>query len=468
MDNTKEFNDLLEREPRRVYSIIANYFGEANVDIQFTKNRGGFMSLNPLDLLNYPISTIIDVLTPEQIAYFITLLSSKESPIRKDFTTEQLETIDNKIVGLLVNINKAKTEHVVSYFQFASSIVNHFIEKCLIQLINEGIIHYDLLTSIHNTSSYIFIKFPEVTLTNEESNQHTIKDLFVKIRLACNGKLMDSIEGTRSHYTFSEFMVSYRHSHLSSSYENRDLRRFTTFCLGDGPLIATTNTLKLDSNEVYWELFCSQLDSYVTIESLDGGPYIHMRDIPDGVNTSVSFDQYNYNCSSPIVLRDGYRIEEFMKFLTLNTPLQFVEQGGNVRLGYTPKERLRIFTNAYLEFMRVKYPSEPMPTNLLIPVRVHNNQVQRILTNRESSKLNVARAVNSECVKVLNFKGEDVFLGIELPEEANIQNIEGTFYVLNEAVLASIGLFINKLLTYDRTIRNSATSNYTKGRTAIL
>ena len=124
---------------------------------------------------------------------------------------------------------------------------------------------------------YIFVHFPNVTITNEHNDSINIKDLYARIPIYWNGTLNHKFEMIVTTYTRTLFNAGYCHSHLHTLYGNKP--RFDTPCLGTGPLVETCKVLTLNFTEDNWKLFCVELSRYVTVESLLGTPYYRMTDI---------------------------------------------------------------------------------------------------------------------------------------------------------------------------------------------
>lgn len=126
----------------------------------------------------------------------------------------------------------------------------------------------------------VYIKFPEIEISNKNDNKHIIKDLYVKIGYKINGSnvKLTELQGYRGKMTYEEHSSKYSHSHLPSS----GLNSFAPFCLGSSEMADLKNDWVItedDFDQILFELFLYQLDAYVRWESLDGGPYFRMTEI---------------------------------------------------------------------------------------------------------------------------------------------------------------------------------------------
>lgn len=132
-------------------------------------------------------------------------------------------------------------------------------------------------------SGTITIKFPEFIIRNSNANSRTIKDLYVQFKLALTPKnnlyVSGDLVGTRGSCSIAELMSNYSHSHLPSSTK---LGQFAKFCLGSTNIAMNLGLLR-DHNTPFnfdnFELLIHQLETYVSWESLEGGPHIKMHDI---------------------------------------------------------------------------------------------------------------------------------------------------------------------------------------------
>lgn len=167
------------------------------------------------------------------------------------------------------------------------------------------------LSEIHDSfkvTSYhmikVWVKFPEVTLTNTREESHTIKDLYVGFRIKVlpqrNGNLdfeiENDIEGFRTQFSREEYESKYTHSHLGTipkkilkfkshiyeSLSGRTLFRYwnsNIFCTGNGPITRMLLELSTGWDKNLFKLICIHLKQYIAHESIEGGPYIYINQI---------------------------------------------------------------------------------------------------------------------------------------------------------------------------------------------
>ena len=158
-----------------------------------------------------------------------------------------------------------------------------------------------LIKAINGSDMFTRMTFfiPEKTVTNAVDKSHTIYNIYTDLKfdeyLNYYGERM-----FRTKYTKDEVVAGYRFSHSPSFPTSADCGYFNEnhifgpagLCFGEGPLKYTKISLATMSHKeafIYYNLnddfknlfmlFCSQFNDYYEVESIDGGPYIFMRQI---------------------------------------------------------------------------------------------------------------------------------------------------------------------------------------------
>lgn len=144
--------------------------------------------------------------------------------------------------------------------------------KTLEQYISNG---GDSITSLE---IFLLVWFPEVTVTNENDRSVDIQDLYMKVPISADGSMNGSPTMNRATYPLDQFLSDYLHSHTPGI--NKDSpTSFQRICTGSGPIQNTIGNLNGGFDEDLWQLFCSELEDFVHVESLSGGPYRRMENI---------------------------------------------------------------------------------------------------------------------------------------------------------------------------------------------
>jgi len=140
----------------------------------------------------------------------------------------------------------------------------------------------------------VIINFEEVEIKNRLGDSHIIRDLFILIALHQNhyNNIWISLLGDRLTVTNQELERGYRHSHLNGGarseerfFENNTsylipLERFTNFCLGETILSSLVKNLHKQDNLVSdCNSLLLMLNTLVSWESLEGGPYIKFSEV---------------------------------------------------------------------------------------------------------------------------------------------------------------------------------------------
>lgn len=131
-----------------------------------------------------------------------------------------------------------------------------------------------------NGATEFITYFPDITIKNSEGKSHRIIDLYTKFTINPDNKFSGGLYGLRATRTHSEVNCGYIHSHLHSGNGRRS---WDNFCLGDSTPIRTLITEFSSDTENYTEdnidMFCYQLNNFVRWESLEGNPYISIRNV---------------------------------------------------------------------------------------------------------------------------------------------------------------------------------------------
>lgn len=197
------------------------------------------------------------------------------------------------------------------------------------------------------TEGKLIVYFPTVTVTNEIDESIVITDLYVQIKLSTEGLIYGTFEMTRGSYTLSQVLQDYIHSHAFTIPEEN---AWSKVCLGNGPIIHTISVLSTECDLDRWELFCFELDKYVTVESEIGIPYHRLRNVSRSAFTETSLDlKYDYvradYAKFPIVL------EPFLSYLINKDVLQFTQVGNHWYIAQSFTEYISVLTSVLKEYI---------------------------------------------------------------------------------------------------------------------
>lgn len=205
---------------------------------------------------------------------------------------------------------------------------------------------------------YIFVHFPDVTITNEHNDSINIKDLYARIPIYWNGTLNHRFKMIVTTYTRTLFNAGYCHSHLHTLYGNKP--RFDTPCLGTGPLVETCRVLTSNFTEDNWRLFCVELSRYVTVESLLGTPYHRMINITD----KSSYKPIKV-CNNPNYIWDHKELlVETIYNLVSKKLLNFKYVNGEYNFANSEAELIRIISNEFISIYNDKFNKKEVTETL--------------------------------------------------------------------------------------------------------
>ena len=206
---------------------------------------------------------------------------------------------------------------------------------------------------------FIFVHFPNVTITNEHNDSINIRDLYARIPIYWNGTLNHRFEMIVTTYTRTLFNAGYCHSHLHHLYGNKPI--FDTPCLGTGPLVETCKVLTSNFTEDNWRLFCVELSRYVTVESLLGTPYFRMTSISDKRSNKL----INIHKVSNYIWDHKELLIETIHNLVSKKLLNFKYVNGEYNFANSEAELIRIISNEFIAIYNDKFNKKEVNETLL-------------------------------------------------------------------------------------------------------
>lgn len=240
MNYIEEKIEALENEGSNFYevaTIFEEYFGEEFVDTVS----------NSLD----SVKTLLSISTIEVLLGRYCLVES---------IGDNEVKISRGILNCVMD-NDLYNEIKVKDLSYIPDVLKPIIDK----------IFTDVLVSNGN---FIIIKFPKVTVTNENNKFIHIQDLYVRVCVTFNGYMDGKFEMIRSYYPLEQWNSDYCHSHISHISTE-----WMVPCTGSGPINSTINFLGSYFDKEKWGLFCYELDKFVTVESIAGIPYRRLESV---------------------------------------------------------------------------------------------------------------------------------------------------------------------------------------------
>jgi hypothetical protein len=127
-------------------------------------------------------------------------------------------------------------------------------------------------SDIEAGSEYLYLYYPEFTISNSLGETHIIRDMVVQLTFNEAG-IKPELKGKRFSFTKQELGLGYSHSHLHVSQAQSTA--FSTFCLGDSShLKQYLNKLSKGCTPDQFEVLLVQIEQFLIWESIEGRPYI--------------------------------------------------------------------------------------------------------------------------------------------------------------------------------------------------
>lgn len=303
------------------------------------------------------------------------------------------------------------------------------------------------------TDMFILVRFPEVTVTNENDRSIDIWELYAKVKITRGGKNVGGFTLNRSEYNKFQFKNNYMHSHISNIPVG-DFTEFMPPCLGNGPIRNTIALLNAEFDENRWRLFCLELSKYVTVESLKGGPYKRMEQLGES-SYSIQNSSWEYlnrnNSDTTYAYMSSSILHDFIKWFLGRNKLKFYYNGGwDIAMPYL--SMVVLFSNEFIEWYNQEYYEGRRATHFedflkegsLFRGIIKNNRIYKNKKGKNARE-DYSRYVGSFVCK---FKGEDVKLVIrDLDEEVEEGDNDSTF--LNPRITEFIYLAIIKVINFE-------------------
>lgn len=167
-------------------------------------------------------------------------------------------------------------------------------------------------------AGYVAIYFPEIQITNSRGLNHTITDIYVRMKFNSDGNMNGMLQGARTSRTAIEKHSRYIHSHLPGSTGDG---KWGEFCLGAGSEIslAVVNAAMYSKNSnarMYFEYLLHYIPIFLAWESLEGVPYRYLRNIePPGSEEGYNaIDSFRRNLNRNIDAIDNIKVRYSKQF----------------------------------------------------------------------------------------------------------------------------------------------------------
>ena len=232
---------------------------------------------------------------------------------------------------------------------------------------------YDFLSQFQYQ---IVVHFPEVTITNENNKSIIIQDLYAKVCINALGNLCSGPLFNRATYPYIQMVRGYMHSHINGIVTDD---HFTSSCLGSGPINRTINSLRLECEEGLWKLYCIELEKYVHVESLHGGPYHRLENVT-GSNTSKVSPEIRMYTAFPVTNDAALRefLINFTSILIASPELKWITKYNlGYSLGMSLSEFILVASKIFINYYNTELLKNniDLPQNYLFDVNILSNYI---------------------------------------------------------------------------------------------
>ena len=419
---TNHVEIILEKalsKQRELHSIIISHFGKENVSITFNPITpqafiAGLKKIVINDSANSNESRVYSAYNRIYRMYLYIDYSLSEEPITSvhriiKYITNQVrinEVILDEI-HLVKEYNMLHAEQAVTLFKEDLEILlDHSISKYIFEVNNSKYQKPYL--------SMVAIYFKESTLTNERGDKHTIYDSYLLLALTPHCTVYD-ISFLRGKLTPQEIEVRYYHSHVHVDA----IGGFGQCCFGSSPLNDSFMKLKskpdLEKDTVFIKMFLMQLEQFMEIESINGGPYVSMSRLSETEKLHES--SIKTMLTLPTILID------FTYYLTShNDSLRFISTLNDfgktvITCGLSFQEKIHSLTNLFIDFCKDQKLTKDEYSQYLFKGMIYYDHVS--IASFDSRGIEGYAHYTRINKKMITFNDHDVDLEIILGDEDN-------------------------------------------------
>lgn len=444
--------DMALSEQRGLYSIACNHFGENNVSFNTFNHlpTNVLLALNSLEYEHCDKSDIIEWCTIQRINRVVIPIKSGVTDtfvyrlINNIIDESQIEgkllETDNKVI----EYNMLSSDEAIELFKNDLTLlfVNYYPDNAFINNDNSNDDNYTYALS------QIVIYFDKKTIKNEHNQEHNIYDTYFILNLLPKN-VVNSVGLIRSSLTKEEINTYYYHSHVHV----KNIGEIGICCFGNSDLNTTYKKLNLNRNkygdEAYFKMFLMQLEIFLEVESLNGGPYQSLQKLLPSTRIITSSEDININNKLPSIL------QEFIVYIAKNTSnikLPFISklnihQGTIIDIGMSFTQKVYFLTNLFIDFCKYKKFEQYIWEDFFVKGQVFSDNV-KLFSDSAYDYDNNCLDYDGMTLYDLTFKGYNPYISViksdnsieEYPSILNPIYIDRVFKIL----LRYINLNFNK------------------------
>lgn len=413
----RELYDNLMYYPNKVLEIFNDFYGEDRVDMQGFLNFDEFLEILKYKKLNSIFPNIISVIN---------------APEFTSSTIENKEIIRTLLDSDILEKTVLEDDNTVNYFL---PIINSTLASTL-------------------PRGFILVHFPMTRVTNEHDRYVDVPHLWIKVGITVQGKSVGFFGVNRSEYTIEHMKSGYMHSHVSGINWG-DTTKFSTPCLGTGPIKSTLATLAIGYDEAIWQLFCLELDKYVKVESLEGVPYRYLEKIGSN-NNNMAFGLDTYSMTTTLFsgFYSGFKKEDLSMFIksfinSKKLKFNFINNSWGIAISYINFTIL--VSNSFIEWYNKRYNevthlanyTDLLRRDILRKSILVDNKIKYLVIGSNNSARR--KYYSYEGKPICTFKGKEIKLHII---DNNITTEDNMSLFLNPGIIDIIVRAILEILNY--------------------
>jgi len=294
---------------------------------------------------------------------------------------------------------------------------------------------------------YIIVYFPKITITNEYNENVDIEEVYVRVPITFKGKMANSFEIIRAKYSYEQYITGYMHSHAHSGISGTSTD-WRPMCLGSGPLVTTTHTLKNSYDIDIWRLFCLELDEYLKVESVAGVPYIRMNRIGDPSWYSsyiINGNRESLDSIMSIPMAKSFLKFLFHKLLVENSDY-FSFRDKSICLALSNEQFAIVISKYFIEYYN-SVSNELDINGIIIDCMVKVKRDINGTLKYELSKRNNVENINSNNF-ILCFKGKNIHMKVDILQDMSVPK---DIYLLKPKTVNTILNYLINIVNYGNT-----------------
>lgn len=438
--------DMALSEQRELYSIVYNHFGEHNASFNTFNHLPNdvLLALTNLEYEYCDKSDIAEWCSIKRINRVVVPIKSDDN-ITDTFVYKLINNIidESQIEGKLLGDDNKVIDYNMLPSDEAIELLKNDLALLFVSYYPNSAFTIDSSDDYPYALSQIVIYFDKKTIKNEHNQEHNIYDTYFILNLLPKN-VVNTVGLIRSSLTKEEINTYYYHSHVN--VEN--IGEVGKCCFGSSDLSTTFNALMLNRNKcndkAYFKMFLMQLEIFLEVESISGGPYQNLQTLLPSTRIITSCESLNGKLPSIL--------QEFIAYIAKNASLPFISklnihQGTIIDIGMSFTQKVHFLTNLFIDFCKYNKINQYIWEDYFVKGQVFSDNV-KLFNESDYSYDDNYLDYDGMTLYNLTFKGHNPYLSViksdnsieEYPSIFNPIYIDRIFKIL----LRYINLNFNK------------------------